>query len=227
MAASGNQAVGQGGLTGFAQSLIDQGNAKGWQSFGQASQWNGNEAGQDIGLPLGTPVPGVNGTVTAVTPLAGSAGDSMVTIQDDAGNILRVLHIIPNVSAGQRITSSTIIGVSNGAPSSISSGPHIELQVQPAGSAGNVDPVAWLKSQLGVATTPDLTATQKFQQAGTPNATAQAQTAPASTTLDFGQSVGHYLLQFGLMAVALVLIVLGVVILLRHPIEEGVKVAAI
>lgn len=210
-------ATGSGGLGGFVQSLVAGGNAQGWQSYGQASRWNQFEAGQDIGLPAGTAVPGINGRVTAVTPMAGSAGDYAVTMQDVAGNVYRVLHIgSPSVAAGQEITSSTIIGKSGGLPSSVSSGPHIEFQVQPAGSTSTVDPLAWLQTQ-GIA--PATTQTPGV-------ALAQSMTAPnAPTNLDFSGSVGHIALQVGLFVLALSLIVTGIVVLLRKPIGKTIVVA--
>lgn len=126
------------------QGLIGSGKAIGWQSFGQSSPQNSKELGQDVGLPLGTPVPGTAGTVTSVVAWDAATGDMAVTIKDALGNLFTVGHIIPNVKVGQQVSANDVIGWSNGPKSAISTGPHIELQVQPAGDASTVDPVQWI-----------------------------------------------------------------------------------
>lgn len=145
-------------LLSWFQSLLASGAANGWQSFGQGSAWNSRELGQDVGVPIGTPVPGIAGTVVAIQHWLGN--DYAVSIQDASGNVYTVGHVTPNsaLQVGQQVSDGQQIGVSGGAASSISSGPHIELQVQPASPpsgwpllpGGYVNPVSWVNDLVGM-----------------------------------------------------------------------------
>ena len=129
-------------LPDFIRAQLAAGNAHGWQSFGTATAFDSREQGQDIGMPMGTPIPGSAGVVIEVAPWCGS--DAIVRERLPDGTILSVAHVSPAVAPGAQVDDGTILGYSAGAPSSCSSGPHIEFQVQPGGGA-NVDPVAWLQ----------------------------------------------------------------------------------
>lgn len=141
----------------WIQGLISQGQANGWASFGQSNSSYGvpaagTEKGQDIGLAPGTPIPGMAGIVTAITNWG--YGDYAATIKDALGNLITVGHIHPSVKVGQSISPGQFIGYSAGYPSPISSGPHIEIRVQPNGGSFT-NPITWLQS-LGAQTTQTL-----------------------------------------------------------------------
>lgn len=220
-----------GNLLQWFQGLIGAGDAIGWQSFGQSSATNSNELGQDVGLPLGTAIPGIAGTVTSVTPWNSATGDYAVTIMDKLGNLFTVGHIKPNVKAGDAVTADSIIGWSNGAKSAISTGPHIELQIQPMGSTSTVDPVQWVTGQgkavanaVGQAVSNATSGVQvpgasQIQAAASALSSVGQQFSNIGTTLNKLQSfVGdtHNWWRIFFYLVGVLLIVLGVVIYVVH-----------
>lgn len=135
------------GLLSQVKQWIDGGLAKGWQSFHTSSPWDSNEKGQDIGVPLNTPLAGITGTtVRSIQPTwAGSSG-GLISLVDDFGNIFNIGHVTPvrGLTVGMRTQSDQVIAYSAGLPGPNSSSPHVEFQVQPSGSSDTVDPIAWL-----------------------------------------------------------------------------------
>lgn len=159
-------------LLAWVDQLVAQGRNKGWTSFGQSNAEKGVpgagiEQGQDFKLSPGTPIPGINGTVTSVTNWG--YGDKAVTIKDALGNLFTVGHVTPAVIPGESVTNGQTIGYSRGFKSPISSGPHIEFRVMPKGSSTLVDPLKWLQGGTTTRTT-GITA----QAAAQSPATAQA-----------------------------------------------------
>lgn len=133
----------------------------GWQSFGTATKWDANEKGQDIPEPLGTPIPGISGTVESIDPTwagAAGSGNALVNIRSASGELISVGHVSPNVSIGQTVTPQDTIAFSGGSDSTMSSSPHIEFRVQPGGTTTSpfVNPVQWLSGKLGGSSSPIL-----------------------------------------------------------------------
>ena len=204
------------------QQQLASGAANGWQSFGQSSAENSKELGQDIGEPVGTSIPGVAGTVQSVTPWG--YGDSAVTIKDKLGNLFTVGHVTPNVLPGQQVTDGQTIGYSRGLPSPISSGPHVEVQVTPAGDSSTVNTVTWLKDW-----------TSSSPAIAQPQAIGRAQgqaSVPGSNIPVIGGLIGMAALLFGglfrviLTILGIIAILIGFYLLFKPDDAPGVGDAA-
>lgn len=130
-----------------------------WQSFGTSSSVNPNEQGQDFQVPLNTPVPGIAGVVTAINTWYAATGDYAVSIRDALGNVHVIGHISPTVKVGDVVSNGQTIGLSGGAFSPISTGPHIEYQFHPGGGTA-INPIP----EIQQAAAPNIT--QLLQQAG-------------------------------------------------------------
>jgi len=218
----GSQGGSTGGLLPWLAGLIAAGNAKGWQTFGQSSAWNSNEAGQDIGLPLGTAVPAPAGTVTGITPW--KEGESLVTVDTGGGRTVSVGHIFPDVQVGQRLTAGQVLGTSGGAQlAGYSSGPHIEVQTAVNGKLEN--PVAIIEAQQPDTSIPVVTGAGNVASAvGT---TAQHVTQAVGNVASGAGSAAHgaatgvltgiwgWVLRLILTVLGIVAVMIGLIILFR------------
>lgn len=149
-------------------SKVNNGSAAGWQAFGEATQWDSNQKGQSVGVPLGTPIPAQAGIVKAIIPWG--FGDWSVV--EDIGNGLTatVGHLgTPFVTLGQKLQGGETLALSRGISSPISSGPHIDVRIQQGGSY--VNPLTIIAEQTGQ-TLADLRARVGFHA-----------TTPAQTTV--------------------------------------------
>lgn len=129
-------ALGATGTLSWLGQQLQRGN--GTQGFGEGSQWNDHEQGQDVSVPYGTAVPLVRGTVTEVQDWG--YGDYAVVIRQPNGTEVTVGHIQkPRVVVGQQVSEADTVQ-SGGQPSAISSGPQVEIRVKQNGAY--VDPAS-------------------------------------------------------------------------------------
>ncbi len=131
-----------GGVLSWLGQQLQKGN--GTQGFGQGSQWNNHEQGQDVNVPFGTSVPLVRGTVIGVEDWG--YGDYAVVIRQQDGTEVTVGHIQkPSFVVGQQVSEADTVQ-SGGNQSPISSGPQVEIRVKQNGAY--VDP-AGVASSVG------------------------------------------------------------------------------
>ncbi|WP_323379863.1 M23 family metallopeptidase [Streptomyces alkaliphilus] len=108
---------------------------------------SGYHTGTDLVAPAGTPIKNIHTGVVKEAAWAGSYGYRVVVELAD-GTEVSYSHLSSMaVVAGQEVITGEVIG--NVGSTGNSTGPHLHLEVQPAGS-GTVDPVAWMRGK-GVA----------------------------------------------------------------------------
>ncbi|MBB0232420.1 M23 family metallopeptidase [Streptomyces calidiresistens] len=112
------------------------------------AMWSsGYHTGTDLVAPAGTPIKNIHTGVVKEAAWAGSYGYRVVIELAD-GTEISYSHLSSMaVVAGQEVVTGEVIG--NVGSTGNSTGPHLHLEVQPAGS-GTVDPLAWMRGK-GVA----------------------------------------------------------------------------
>ncbi|MGW0337590.1 M23 family metallopeptidase [Streptomyces sp. NPDC003011] len=116
-------------------------------TYGQAgSLWSsGYHTGLDFAAPTGTLIKAVHtGTITQAG-WDGSYGYKTVLTLDDGTEIWYAHQSSINVSVGQKVNTGDVIG-RVGATGNVT-GAHLHLEVHAGGSAGGLDPMAWLRSK--------------------------------------------------------------------------------
>nr|WP_228454499.1 M23 family metallopeptidase [Streptomyces alkaliphilus] len=106
---------------------------------------SGYHTGTDLVAPAGTPIKNIHTGVVKEAAWAGSYGYRVVVELAD-GTEVSYSHLSSMaVVAGQEVITGEVIG--NVGSTGNSTGPHLHLEVQPAGS-GTVDPVASLTTPV-------------------------------------------------------------------------------
>lgn len=116
-------------------------------SFGQAgAMWSsGYHTGVDFAAPTGTLIKAVHSGTITEAGWAGSYGYRTILTLDDGTELWYCHQSSINVSVGQKVTTGDVIG-RVGATGNVT-GPHLHFEVHPAGQAGGIDPIAWLRSK--------------------------------------------------------------------------------
>ncbi|GAB2833177.1 M23 family metallopeptidase [Streptomyces chlorus] len=116
-------------------------------TFGQAGAYwsSGQHTGLDFAAPTGTLIKAVHtGTITSAG-WDGSYGYKTVLTLDDGTEIWYAHQSSISVSVGQQVNTGDVIGRVGSTGNS--TGAHLHLEVHTAGSAGGIDPMAWMQSK--------------------------------------------------------------------------------
>ncbi|MEG8276101.1 M23 family metallopeptidase [Streptomyces sp. AHA2] len=116
-------------------------------SFGQAGAYwsSGYHTGLDFAAPTGTPIKAVHSGTITEAGWNGSYGYKTVLTLDDGTEIWYAHQSSIGVSVGQKVSTGDVIG-RVGATGNVT-GAHLHLEVHSAGSAGGIDPMAWLRGK--------------------------------------------------------------------------------
>ncbi|WP_460840837.1 M23 family metallopeptidase [Nocardioides marmoraquaticus] len=109
--------------------------------FGDTGLWASSHTGLDFAAPEGTPLVAVGTAVVESAAYDGAFGNKVVLRLED-GTVLWYAHLSSvAVSPGQEVEAGQQVGTLGSTGNS--TGPHLHLEVHPAGS-GPVDPAGWL-----------------------------------------------------------------------------------
>ncbi|MEU1039952.1 M23 family metallopeptidase [Streptomyces sp. NPDC005551] len=115
--------------------------------FGDAgAMWSsGHHTGLDFAAPTGTLIKAVHSGTVTEAGWAGAYGYRTVLTLDDGTEIWLCHQSSISAGVGQKVSTGEVIG-RVGATGNVT-GPHLHMEVHPGGSAGGVDPLAWLQSK--------------------------------------------------------------------------------